>query len=92
MGRISVIVRSKDTEENRDSLYGTVHNVGRIMSRTQAADRMNRKARKRAGGQISIGQMTQATRGFGISLRGAGADESGPYKDSIRKFALFVQT
>ncbi|WP_040949763.1 RtcB family protein [Gorillibacterium massiliense] len=76
MGDISVIVRGKNTAENRDSFYSTVHGAGRIMSRTQAAGKMNWKTRTRSGGQISMKQMTQAVRDFVVELRGAGTDES----------------
>ncbi|MCM3494810.1 RtcB family protein [Paenibacillus lactis] len=76
MGDISVIVRGKDSEENRDACYSTVHGAGRIMSRTQAAGRMNWKTRTRSGGQISTAQMLSAVKEFGVELRGAGTDES----------------
>ncbi|MCS7460901.1 RtcB family protein [Paenibacillus doosanensis] len=76
MGDISVIVRGKETEENRDAFYSTVHGAGRIMSRTQAAGKMNWKTRSRSGGQISPEQMQAAVRSFGVELRGAGTDES----------------
>lgn len=76
MGDISVIVRGKDTDENRDSFYSTVHGAGRIMSRTQAAGKMNWKTRMRSGGQIAPEQMLQAIRSYGVELRGAGTDES----------------
>lgn len=76
MGDISVIVRGKDTEENRESFYSTVHGAGRIMSRTQAAGKMNWKTRTRSGGAISEEQMREAVRDYGVELRGAGTDES----------------
>ncbi|MFD0682768.1 MULTISPECIES: RtcB family protein [unclassified Paenibacillus] len=76
MSDISVIVRGKDSDENRDSFYSTVHGAGRIMSRTQAAGKMNWKTRNRSGGQISMDQMMQAVHDFGVELRGAGTDES----------------
>ncbi|KZE73711.1 RNA-splicing ligase RtcB [Paenibacillus elgii] len=76
MGDISVIVRGKDTEENRAAFYSTVHGAGRIMSRTQAAGKMNWKTRTRSGGLISETQMHEAVRSFGVELRGAGTDES----------------
>ncbi|GMX61347.1 RtcB family protein [Paenibacillus elgii] len=76
MGDISVIVRGKDTEENRVAFYSTVHGAGRIMSRTQAAGKMNWKTRARTGGLISETQMHEAVRSFGVELRGAGTDES----------------
>lgn len=76
MGDVSVIVKGKDTDENRDAYYSTVHGAGRIMSRTQAAGRMNWKTRTRSGGQITKEQMLEAVRAFGVELRGAGTDES----------------
>lgn len=76
MGDISVIVRGKDTAENRAACYSTVHGAGRIMSRTQAAGKMNWKTRTRSGGQISLRQMQDAVQAFGVELRGAGTDES----------------
>lgn len=76
MGDSSVIVRGKDTEENRDAFYSTVHGAGRIMSRTQAAGKMNWKTRTRSGGAISVERMKQAVRDYGVELRGAGTDES----------------
>ncbi|KAF6653649.1 RtcB family protein [Paenibacillus polymyxa] len=76
MGDISVIVRGKDSVENRDSYYSTVHGAGRIMSRTQAAGKMNWKTRTRSGGQITDLQMKEAVRNYGVELRGAGTDES----------------
>lgn len=76
MGDISVIVRGKDTAENRDAFFSMVHGAGRMMSRTQAAGKMNWKTRARSGGQISPEQMRNAVRAFGVELRGAGTDES----------------
>ncbi|MGF7048196.1 tRNA-splicing ligase RtcB [Paenibacillus sp. DS2015] len=76
MGDMSVIVRGKDTDENRDAFYSTVHGAGRVMSRTRAAGKMNWKTRLRSGGEISPIQMLDAIRDFGVELRGAGTDES----------------
>ncbi|GAA3411483.1 RtcB family protein [Paenibacillus hodogayensis] len=76
MGDISVIVRGKDSEENREAYYSTVHGAGRVMSRTQAAGKMNWKTRTRSGGLISPAQMLDAVRTYGVELRGAGTDES----------------
>lgn len=72
MGDISVIVRGKDSVENRDSYYSTVHGAGRIMSRTQAAGKMNWKTRTRSGGQITDVQMKEAVLNYSVELRGAG--------------------
>ncbi|NGM83932.1 RtcB family protein [Paenibacillus sp. 7124] len=76
MGDISVIVKGKGSIENREAYYSTVHGAGRIMSRTQAAGKMNWKTRTRSGGQITTEQMLDAVRAFGVELRGAGTDES----------------
>ncbi len=76
MADISVIVRGKDSLENADSFYSTVHGAGRVMSRTQAAGKMNWKTRTRSGGQITREQMREAIQAFGVELRGADTDES----------------
>jgi len=76
MADISVVVQGKDTPEAKDSLFSTVHGAGRLMSRTQAAGKMNWKTRKRTGGEISPERMQEAVRDFGVELRGAGTDES----------------
>lgn len=76
MGDISVIIRGQDSQEAKDSFYSTVHGAGRIMSRTQAAGKMNWKTRTRSGGQISPERMVEAVKAYGVELRGAGTDES----------------
>ena len=76
MGDISVIVRGKDSQENKDAFYSTVHGAGRIMSRTEAAGKMNWKTRTRSGGKITPEQMREAIAAYGVELRGAGTDES----------------
>jgi len=76
MGDISVIIRGKDTPEARFTLFSTIHGAGRIMSRTQAAGKMNWKKGTREGGLISPQQMREAVSGFGVTLRGGGTDES----------------
>ncbi|TWT13304.1 RtcB family protein [Planomicrobium sp. CPCC 101079] len=76
MGDISVIVQGKDTETTANAFSSTVHGAGRIMSRTQAAGKMNWKTRQRSGGQITEKQMYRAVKAFGVELRGAGTDES----------------
>lgn len=76
MGDISVIVRGKENEANEDIFHSTVHGAGRIMSRTQAAGRMNWKTKKRSGGKISQHEMDEAIADYGVELRGGGTDES----------------
>ncbi|CEA03747.1 RNA-splicing ligase RtcB [Metalysinibacillus saudimassiliensis] len=72
----SVIVRGKDNAANADAWYSTVHGAGRVMSRTEAAGKMNWKTKKRRGGKITPHQMQEAVQAYGIELRGAGTDES----------------
>lgn len=84
MGDDAVIVRGAlaptDSEVaaiQREALYSTVHGAGRVMSRTQAAGKRNR----RTGRQITTGRVTPEmmhdwVRGRGVILRGGGLDES----------------
>ena len=85
MGDDAVIVRGATAEAadpevqtiQRDALYSTVHGAGRVMSRTQAAGKRNR----RTGQVISPGRVTgemmdEWVREKGVILRGGGLDES----------------
>lgn len=76
MGDISVILEGTDTEEGRASFYSTVHGAGRVMSRSQAAGKLDYKLRKRKGGLISREMMEDWVREKGVVLRGGGTDES----------------
>lgn len=76
MGDYSVILKGRSTDESASAFYSTVHGAGRVMSRTQAAGKMNWKTRQRSGGAISPEQMYEAVKAFGVELRGAGVDES----------------
>ncbi|MEI3607152.1 RtcB family protein [Pseudogracilibacillus sp. SE30717A] len=76
MGDISVILQGVESEKSKEAFYSTVHGAGRIMSRTQAAGKMNWKTRKRRGGAITEEQMKKAVKRYGVELRGAGTDES----------------
>lgn len=76
MGDISAVVRGKQSVEAAKSLYSTVHGAGRVMSRTQAAGKLNWKTRTRSGGLISREKMMAALKEFGVELIGGGTDES----------------
>lgn len=78
MGDISVIVRGKDSQENKEAFYSTVHGAGRVMSRTEAAGGVDWKSKDKArkGGKISPEMMMEAVNNYGVILRGAGTDES----------------
>jgi tRNA-splicing ligase RtcB len=77
MGDISVILEGVESEEAKYSLYSTVHGAGRVMSRTAARGKVNRKTGKviRAGA-VSSEMMLDWVRRQGVELRGAGTDES----------------
>jgi tRNA-splicing ligase RtcB len=85
MGDDAVIVRGVDptavdasvAEAQQGALYSTVHGAGRVMSRTQAAGKRNR----RTGvvitpGRVSPEMMNDWVRSKGVVLRGGGLDES----------------
>lgn len=74
MGDISVIIEGVASDENKKSLYSTVHGAGRVMSRTKAAGRL--KHRRRVGGAITHSMMMDWVRSKEVELRGAGTDES----------------
>src|SRR5690625_3804174 len=76
MGDISVILQGKESQKSKDAFYSTIHGAGRIMSRTQAAGKMNWRTRKRTGGAITTERMNQAVKDYGVELRGGGTDES----------------
>jgi tRNA-splicing ligase RtcB len=85
MGDDAVIVRGVDpsavdptvADAQQGALYSTVHGAGRVMSRTQAAGKRNR----RTGvvitpGRVSPEMMNEWVRSKGVVLRGGGLDES----------------
>ncbi len=83
MGDDAVIVQGTATgdaqvrDTQRQALFSTVHGAGRVMSRTQAAGKRNRKT----GAVISPGRVTpEMMQGWmrekGVILRGGGLDES----------------
>lgn len=85
MGDNSVILKGKDTPENKDAIYSTVHGAGRIMSRTKATGKKrwikNDKTGKKeqvqiSEGCVSIDMMRDWINPLGVVLRGGGTDES----------------
>jgi tRNA-splicing ligase RtcB len=77
MGDDAVIVEGVDSAASRAALYSTVHGAGRVMSRTQAAGKINR----RTGQQVSRGVVNwprwqEQLKSQGIILRGGGPDEA----------------
>lgn len=77
MGDKSVILEGVESDEAHDSLYSTVHGAGRVMSRTAARGKVNRKTGQViSAGAVSRDMMNQWIRERGVELRGAGVDES----------------
>ena len=85
MGDDAVIVRGVEPNEvspevadaQRGALFSTVHGAGRVMSRTQAAGKRNRKTGVVISpGRVSPEMMNEWVRSKGVVLRGGGLDES----------------
>jgi tRNA-splicing ligase RtcB len=85
MGDDAVIVQGTTLEAaptevqsaQREALYSTVHGAGRVMSRTQAAGkRQRRTGRIITPGQVTPEMMEAWVREKGVILRGGGLDES----------------
>ena len=85
MGDDAVIVRGtlpdlagEETRlAQRDALYSTVHGAGRVMSRTAAAGKRNRRTgRVISPGLVSPEMMQAWVKEKGVILRGGGLDES----------------
>jgi tRNA-splicing ligase RtcB (3'-phosphate/5'-hydroxy nucleic acid ligase) len=83
MGDDAVIVQGASTldpaaaEAQRDALFSTVHGAGRVMSRTAAAGKRNRKTgRLLSPGKVSPEMMREWVSRKGVILRGGGLDES----------------
>ena len=83
MGDDAVIVQGADSpdavvaETQRRALFSTVHGAGRVMSRTAAAGKRNRKTGEvLSPGKVSPEMMQQWVERKGVILRGGGLDES----------------
>jgi tRNA-splicing ligase RtcB len=77
MGDNSVILEGVESVDAKHSLYSTVHGAGRVMSRTAARGKINRKTGQViSSGVVSKDMMLSWVREKGVELRGAGTDES----------------
>lgn len=83
MGDDAVIVRGAESQDpavvetQREALFSTVHGAGRVMSRTAAAGKRNRKTGKMISeGKVSPEMMQEWVAKKGVLLRGGGLDES----------------
>ena len=64
-------------EVQREALFSTVHGAGRVMSRTQAAGKRNRKTGQiLSPGRVTAEMMQAWVKEKGVILRGGGLDES----------------
>jgi tRNA-splicing ligase RtcB len=79
MGDVSAIVHGIDSPISQDAFYSTVHGAGRVMSRTRAAGkrkRINGQWVRVTEGEVSREMMLEWVTNQGVTLRGAGTDES----------------
>jgi tRNA-splicing ligase RtcB len=77
MGDISVILEGTDHDQAVQSLYSTVHGAGRVMSRTAAAGKVNRRTGETIRpGAINQEMLTNWLRRERVVLRGGGLDEA----------------
>lgn len=76
MGDIAAIVRGVDTELSRKALRSTIHGAGRIMSRSQAKGRRNRRGAYTRAPQVTGAMMAKRLVDFGVHVRGGDVDES----------------
>jgi len=83
MSEEAVIIRGKEAtedeaaEEQRKALYSTVHGAGRVLGRSAARGKVDRRTGevKRAP-KVTAEMMRASVDGAGVELRGAGVDES----------------
>ena len=79
MGDDAVIVEGArhDSALQRASLYSTVHGAGRVMSRTEARGKVNRRTGELIRpGRVTWDMLRTWVGGKGVILRGGGLDES----------------
>jgi tRNA-splicing ligase RtcB len=77
MGEPAVILEGVQSPQNTRALFSTVHGAGRVLSRTQAAGKRNRRTGDVIKpGLVNFDAVRARMRAAGIELRGAGADEA----------------
>jgi tRNA-splicing ligase RtcB len=77
MGEISVILEGIENEAAKYSLYSTVHGAGRVMGRSEAKGKVDRKTGEvKRVGKVTQQMMDGWVQRANIELRGAGLDES----------------
>jgi tRNA-splicing ligase RtcB len=75
MGDWAAVIAGADTPEASLALHSTVHGSGRILSRTAAKGR-HHKGREKVRGLVTRQDMAEATRRFGVLVRGGDVDEA----------------
>lgn len=79
MGDISVILEGRESSESATSLYSTVHGAGRLLGRTQAKGKRDRKTGKQlTEGLVKREDHDAWIKRVGVEVRGSDLDES-PY-------------
>jgi tRNA-splicing ligase RtcB len=79
MGDNAVIIEGarQDSALQRAALYSTVHGAGRVMSRTEARGKVNRRTGELLRpGKVTWEMLRKWVGGKGVILRGGGLDES----------------
>jgi tRNA-splicing ligase RtcB len=79
MAEPAVILEGIASEESQATLYSTIHGAGRVMSRTRAAGKkkwVKGRPITVTEGEVSRKMMMNWVKGAGVTLRGAGTDES----------------
>lgn len=77
MGEPAVILEGVESASSVESLYSTVHGAGRVLSRTKAAGKRNRKTGEIVTpGLVDFDDVRARMAARRIELRGAGADEA----------------
>ncbi len=77
MGENSVILEGVENSDAKFSLYSTVHGAGRVMGRTEAVGKVDKKTGEvKRVGKVSEAMMNEWVTRAKIELRGAGVDEA----------------
>jgi len=77
MGDEAVIIEGVESPLSRAAYYSTVHGAGRVMSRSAARGRVDRRTGEvQKPGLVSREMMRDWVRDRGVELRGAGTDEA----------------
>lgn len=77
MGDDAVILQGVESDKSRESLYSTVHGAGRIMSRTEARGKFDRKTGDmKVAPKVDRGEWEAWLADRGVTLIGADLDEA----------------